>query len=62
MNLINKIDRYLDEEDGAEKMVKAIEKRKKGKYTEEERSKLKAKFEKNMDKMKKSKDKEEDEE
>jgi len=56
MNIIRKIEIYLNEEEAAEKMVKSIEKKKKGKYTEEERSKLKAKFEKNIDKKKKKKE------
>ena len=58
MKILEKIDKYLEEEfipeseEGAEKMVANIEKKSGKKYSPEEREKLKKKFMGNMDKMK----------
>ena len=55
MKILEKIDKYLEDnvdesEEGAEKMVAALEKKSGKKYSPEEREKLKKKF---MDNMKK---------
>ena len=57
MKILEKIEKYLEDnvdesEEGAEKMVAALEKKSGKKYSPEEREKLKKKFLDNMNKMK----------